>query len=91
MLTVAMDDPTNLDKVQEIAFATGCSVGAVYTTAETIDQAVEARTGNLVELAGSRVSRTSRTRSCPTKKRSAGPTAMGPTLRSSDAARSSST
>lgn len=52
MLTVAMDDPTNLDKVQEIAFATGCSVGAVYTTAETIDQAVEARTGNLVELAG---------------------------------------
>jgi len=54
MLTVAMDDPTDLDKVQEIAFATGCSVHAVYTTATTIDQAVDARTGNLVELAGIR-------------------------------------
>jgi type IV pilus assembly protein PilB len=54
MLTVAMDDPTDLDKLQEIAFATGCSVHGVFTTAETIDLAVEARTGNLVELAGIR-------------------------------------
>ena len=53
-LTVAMDDPTDLDRLQEIAFATGCSVHPVFTTAETIDQAVEARTGNLVELAGIR-------------------------------------
>ncbi len=54
MLTVAMDEPTDLDRVQEIAFATGCTVHAVFTTADTIDQAIEARTGNLVELAGIR-------------------------------------
>jgi type IV pilus assembly protein PilB len=51
-VTVAMDDPTNLDRIKEIAFATGGRVNAVYTTPETIDAAIEARTGNLVNVAG---------------------------------------
>jgi type IV pilus assembly protein PilB len=51
-LTVAMDDPTNLDRLKELAFATGCQVHANYTTAEAIDAAIEARTGNLVQVEG---------------------------------------
>ena len=51
-LTVAMDDPTNLDRLKELAFATGCQVHANYTTAEAIDAAIEARTGNLVKVEG---------------------------------------
>ncbi|MCP4867114.1 MAG: type II/IV secretion system protein [Proteobacteria bacterium] len=51
-LTVAMDDPTNLDRLQEIAFATGCRVNAVYTTPEIIDAAISARTGNLIDVKG---------------------------------------
>jgi len=51
-VTVAMDDPTNLDRIKEIAFATGARVNAVYTTPETINAAIEARTGNLVNVAG---------------------------------------
>ncbi len=51
-LSVAMDDPTRLDRIQEMAFATGCRVNAVYTTAEAIDAAIEARTGNLIQVEG---------------------------------------
>ncbi|MEE2829772.1 MAG: GspE/PulE family protein [Myxococcota bacterium] len=51
-VTVAMDDPTNLDRIKELAFATGGRVNAVYTTPETIDAAIDARTGNLVDVAG---------------------------------------
>ena len=51
-LTVAMDDPTNLDRMQEIAFATGCRINAIYTTPEIIDAAIEARTGNLIDVKG---------------------------------------
>lgn len=51
-LTVAMDDPTNLDRLKELSFATGCQVHANYTTAEAIDAAIEARTGNLVQVEG---------------------------------------
>ena len=53
-LTVAMDDPTNLDRIQEIAFATGCRVNAIYTTPEIIDAAIDARTGNLIDVKGLR-------------------------------------
>jgi type IV pilus assembly protein PilB len=51
-VTVAMDDPTNLDRLKEIAFATGARVNAVYTTPETINAAIDARTGNLINVAG---------------------------------------
>ena len=51
-LTVAMDDPTNLDRLKELSFATGCQVHANYTTAEAIDAAIDARTGNLVKVEG---------------------------------------
>ena len=51
-VTVAMDDPTNLDRIKELAFATGGRVNSVYTTPETIDAALEARTGNLINVAG---------------------------------------
>ena len=51
-VTVAMDDPTNLDRIKELAFATGGRVNSVYTTPETIDAAIDARTGNLVDVAG---------------------------------------
>ena len=51
-LTVAMDDPTNLDRLKEIAFATGCRVNGVYTTPEIIDAAIDARTGNLIDVSG---------------------------------------
>jgi type II secretory ATPase GspE/PulE/Tfp pilus assembly ATPase PilB-like protein len=47
-----MDDPTNLDRIQEISFATGCRVNAVYTTPEIIDAAISARTGNLIDVKG---------------------------------------
>ncbi len=52
MLTVAMDDPTNLDRLKELSFATGAQIHANYTTAEAIDAAIEARTGNLVKVEG---------------------------------------
>ena len=52
MLTVAMDDPTNLDRLKELSFATGAQIHANYTTAEAIDAAIEARTGNLVQVEG---------------------------------------
>ena len=55
-LTVAMDDPTNLDRLQEISFATGCLVNAVYTTPEIIDAAISARTGNLIDVKGLKIS-----------------------------------
>ena len=51
-VTVAMDDPTNLDRMKELSFATGCRVNAVYTTPETINAAIDARTGNLIDVAG---------------------------------------
>ncbi len=51
-VTVAMDDPTDLNRIQELSFATGCRVNGVYTTAEAIDAAIEARTGNLIQVAG---------------------------------------
>jgi type IV pilus assembly protein PilB len=51
-LTVAMDDPTNLDRLKELSFATSCQVHANYTTAEAIDAAIDARTGNLVKVEG---------------------------------------
>ncbi len=53
-ITVAMDDPTNLDRLKEIAFATGCRVNGVYTTPEIIDAALDARTGNLIDVSGLR-------------------------------------
>ena len=51
-LSVAMDNPTQLDRIQELSFATGCRVNAVFTTAEAIDAAIEARTGNLIQVEG---------------------------------------
>ena len=51
-LSVAMDNPTRLDRIQELSFATGCRVNAVYTTAEAIDAAIDARTGNLIQVEG---------------------------------------
>ncbi len=51
-LSVAMDDPTRLDRIQELAFATGYRVNAVYTTADAIDAAIDARTGNLIQVEG---------------------------------------
>ncbi len=53
-VTVAMDDPTDLDRLKELSFATGCQVHGVYTTKEAIDAAIDARTGNLVKVAGLR-------------------------------------
>ncbi len=51
-LTVAMDDPTDLNRIQELSFATGCRVHGVYTTHDAIEAAIEARTGNLIQVAG---------------------------------------
>ncbi len=51
-ITVAMDDPTDLERIKELSFATGCKIHGVYTTKEAIDSAIEARTGNLVKIAG---------------------------------------
>jgi len=53
-LTVAMDNPTDLHRIEELSFATGYRVHGVYTTAEAIDAAIEARTGNLIEVEGLR-------------------------------------
>ena len=55
-VTMAMDDPTDLERIKELSFATGCQVHGVYTTKEAIDAAIEARTGNLVKIAGLRAS-----------------------------------
>ena len=51
-LTVAMDDPTDLNRIQELSFATGCLVHGVYTTRDAIEAAIDARTGNLIQVAG---------------------------------------
>lgn len=56
-VTVAMDDPTDLERLKELSFATGCQVHGVYTTKEAIDAAIDARTGNLVKVAGLRGSK----------------------------------
>jgi len=53
-LTVAMDNPTDLHRIEELSFATGYRVHGVYTTAQAIDAAIEARTGNLIEVEGLR-------------------------------------
>lgn len=55
-VTCAMDDPTDLERIKELSFATGCQVHGVYTTKDAIDAAIEARTGNLVQIAGLRTS-----------------------------------
>ena len=53
-LTVAMDNPTDLNRIEELSFATGYRVHGVYTTSEAIEAAIEARTGNLIEVEGLR-------------------------------------
>ncbi len=53
-ITAAMDDPTDLERIKELSFATGCQVHGVFTTKDAIDAAIEARTGNLVKVAGLR-------------------------------------
>ena len=55
-VTAAMDDPTDLERIKELSFATGCQVYGVFTTKDAIDAAIEARTGNLVKVAGLRSS-----------------------------------
>ncbi len=55
-VTAAMDDPTDLERIKELSFATGCQVHGVFTTKDAIEAAIEARTGNLIKVAGLRSS-----------------------------------